>query len=284
MSVSEFIGQSDLLENVTRSSAWGATPAAVGRSGAMPPSKAKRAWVARILGVEMATPKAPLADASILAGGIARLMALRDEAGLYGALDGFREALQAAAVALKANDPGALDQIQALEEKLAATAAAKHAQEAAAMMARLKTASGMGVVSFNKLRLRLDDARSRIAGAIENLKAACEALLETEEFAEDPRSALPETQAAIDALDQRVPSAAKLIDGLEDSLDLMMQASDPAVRAGHAQAALNAIQAYRQGIDGDPLLAVMEHTDAGDFAIRGTMTAVLDELATALRG
>jgi hypothetical protein len=248
------------------------------------PTEAQRAWVTAVLGVPMASPSPVPAAPSSLAENVARLKSLRDEAVLHGVMDGFRDALQQAAIALKAGDAGAIAQIEALESRMAATAAAQRAKEAEAMADRLKTASGMGTVAFNKLRLQLNDARARFFGAVDSLKAACEALIKTEDFLNDPRSSDPATHAAIDALDQRLPSIITLIEGLDDALDLMIQATDPAVRDGHVKQALQAIDAYRLQIDAVPLLTMMEHTEAGDFAIHSAMTAILDELAAALRG
>jgi hypothetical protein len=245
------------------------------------PTDAQRAWVTVVLGVpRVDAPADPVSKAEC----IARLKTLRDDVVLYGMMDSFRDALQEAALALKAGDAGVVAKIEALEKRMAAVATAQHAKEAEAMTTRLQTASGMGTVAFNKLRLQLNDARVRFSDTVETLKAACEALIKTEGFLDDPRSFDPATHAAIDALDKRIPSIVTLTGGLEDALDSMIRSADPSVRDGHAKQAVQAIGSFRQAIDAVPLLTMMEHTEAGDYAIYSTMISILDELTAALRG
>ena len=119
---------------------------------------------------------------------------------------------------------------------------------------------------------------------METLQAACEALIETDAFAGDPRSRDPATFAAIAALGGRVPPVAELTGDLSDTLDRMVSAATPGDRAREQQNALKAVGTYRARIDAVPLLREMERSPAGTFTIHGAMVAALDELATGLRG
>ncbi len=244
-------------------------------------SAAQYDWVKRVLGFERVVETdtgPPLADMT------ARLTAIRDDMMLYGAAAELAGPLREAAVAAKGRSPDAGGLLDALEQRMAAIASAKRRAEAAALATASVTPGGLGLVGLAKLRLRLQDARGGFEEAIETLKASCEALLETNDFLNDPRSADPATLAAIAGLDRRVPAIGGLADEVQDAMDRMTGATDPAKRATEAQSVLAAIAAFRVRIDAEPLLREMEQTDAGSFAIHGTMVAVLDELADALRG
>lgn len=243
---------------------------------------AQNAWMRRVLGLEVQADESAAASADAL---IVRMRAVRDDAALQGAAPDFAQGLRAVGVALKAGDVGQAAQLlDELEQRLAQSASARRAKEAAQTIAASQTASGMGVVEFAKLRLRLATARGAFLEAVGTLKTSFEALLETDDFVDDPRSGDPQTLAAIAALDKKVPSFPDLAAEVEDAIDGMASSADPAQRSAHAQAALQAIERFKAQVRADPLLTEMEHTDAGDFPIVAPMVEALDGVADALRG
>lgn len=165
----------------------------------------------------------------------------------------------------------------------AAPASRQRAAEAAATIAASRTAGGVGVVEFATMRLELDAVRADFDTAISSLKTAFTALLQSEDFVDDPRSADPETLARIATIEQRLPSFQVLADSINDAIDDMSNAADPAQRRQHGEAAVQQIAAFRARIDAEPMLTEMESSDAGSFAIHATMAAALDKIATALR-
>jgi hypothetical protein len=108
-------------------------------------------------------------------------------------------------------------------------------------------------------------------------------LLETEDFADDPRSSDPKTGTAIADIGERVPPIDALTTDVEAALEAMTNADDQAKHAAHAKTALQAIAAFRSKIDTIPLLTEMENTEAGSFPIHSKIVSVLDNLASALR-
>lgn len=244
---------------------------------------AQNAWMRRVLGVEVESAgESTAATADAL---IARMRTLRDDAALQGAAPDFAQGLRAVGVALKSGDTGQAAQVlDELEQRLAQLASDRRAKEAAQTIAASRTASGMGVVEFNKLRLKVQSARGRFEDAVDNLKAAFEALLETEDFVDDPRSQDPATRAKIAALDQELPSFPELADRIDDAIDRMSSSDDPKARAQHAAEALKEIEAFKAKVGADSRLIEMQSTDAGDFPIATLMVTALDDVAAALRG
>lgn len=218
-------------------------------------------------------------DARMMLG---RLQAVRDDAIRMGVAPQVAEALRDAATALKANDPKASALLDALEQRVAEIARAQRVSEAEKTIAGSQTEGGVGVVEFAKIRLAMQDARSTFEGAFDSLKSSFEALLETEDFVDDPRSSDPATLAAIDTLEQRLPSFPELAEKVDGALDDMMSAADPQVRKKHSDAALKAIADFRKRIDAEEILTEMESTEAGKFAIHSAMVASLDRMTEAL--
>jgi hypothetical protein len=213
----------------------------------------------------------------------ARLQAVREDAVRMGVVAQIAQPLGQAAEAVRGGDATAAALLDALEQRLAGLAGTQRAADAAATIAASKTAGGVGVVEFAKMRLELEAARPKFDEAIDNLKTSFEALLESDDFVDDPRSADPATRAKIDTLEQRLPSFPELGDRVDDAIDKMASAADPELRQQHSEAALKAIAEFRARIDAEPMLTEMESTDAGSFPIHATMVATLDRLATALR-
>jgi hypothetical protein len=213
----------------------------------------------------------------------ARLQAVREDAAGLGAAAALSDALREAAAAVQANAPDADTLLDALEQRLAALAGERRAAGAAETVAASRTEGGVGVVEFAKMRLELEAARGKFEVAIDSLKSAFEALLETEDFVDDPRSSEPETLARIDTLEQRLPSFPELAERVDDAIDNMANATDPKQRKQHGDAALKAIAAYRARIDAEPMLTEMESTDAGSFPIHSAMVEALERIESALR-
>jgi hypothetical protein len=166
---------------------------------------------------------------------------------------------------------------------MAALAREQRTAAAAETVAASRTEGGVGVVEFAKMRLELEKAHARFDEAIDNLKGAFEALLESDDFRDDPRSTDPETLARIDTLEQRLPSFPELSARIDDAIDDMANATDPKLRKRYGDEALKAIAAFRAQIDKEPMLTEMESTDAGSFPIHSTMVAALERIESALR-
>jgi hypothetical protein len=235
------------------------------------PDAAQNTWVSRVLGITVTPPD----QSAIFA---ARLTAVREDMLLYKAAAELAGPLREAALAVKSGDPDAADLVDALERRIAALAAASRAGDV-----MTATSGGLGPVAFAKLRLLLRELRGEYEDALENLKAACEALLETDAFIDDPRSSDPATLTAIGKLDTRVPDIGPLTDEVNAALDRMVSMQDPGKRTDEARAAIAAITRFRTRLDGASLLKEMENTDAGSFQIHTKMVTVLDELVAALR-
>jgi hypothetical protein len=238
------------------------------------------AWMRRVLGAELAASEPAALDLQELS---ARLRAVRDDAALHGAATAFAADLRDAIGLLRDGDPKVVALVEALEQRVTEVARQARSRAAADTVAAGKTAGGAGVVEFAKLRLRLAMARGAFEEAVGNLKASFEALLETEDFVDDPRSRDPVTRAAIAGIDKKLPSFPDLANEVGDAIDRIAGSADPAQRSRHAQAALKAIERFKAEVRADPLLTEMESTDAGDFPIVATMVEALDGVAAALR-
>jgi len=181
---------------------------------------------------------------------------------LHGAAQELGAALREAVEAVQAEDPRAAALVDALESRIAQYAGAKRVNEAERTIAAAK------------LQAQLEELRLGYAEAIENLQAAWDALLETEDFVEDERSSDQKTLTAIAAIGERVPS----IDALASDIEVAITGDSAPLKA-----ALQAAAAFRAGIDAEPLLTELENTEAGSFPIHSKIVAVLDDLTNALR-
>ena len=190
------------------------------------------------------------------------------------ALDSLEKLLDGMAAGARVGDPQAGG---------ATSASQQRAAEAAATIAAARTAGGVGVVEFATMRLELQAVRANFDTAINSLKTAFTALLQSEDFVDDPRSSDPATLARIETIEQRLPSFKVLADSINDAIDDMSSASEPAQRRQHSEAALQQIADFRGRIDAEPMLTEMESSDAGSFPIHAAMSAALDKIATALR-
>ena len=261
------------------------------------PDAAQTEWIRRVLAIEIAT--AP-PDAVVVPGDVAaapgyddaetaeglqdRLKSVAGDIRFHGAMEALAVPVRSAAEAVKAHAADAADWVGRLEDALAAFVRAKRQAAVADTVRSVAASAEVGVVAFAKLRLALASARTGYAMAVSNLEAAGEALLESPDFVDDPRSTSAEALAAVADIGNRVPDIADFTDEVEDALDAMAGTADPALRAAAVQDALDAIAEYRAELDAEPLLAFMEDSPAGTFAIRGALTGALDQLADALAG
>lgn len=244
------------------------------------------AWVSRVLGLDVRASggeKPGEAAAAAFADLVERLRTVREDLALHGLAEQLTGQLRAAIGAVQARAPRAEDLLDALEQEIAASVKAKRTGEAERTIADSAVSKRAGVVGFAKARLRLNAARSACTTASSNLEMACSALLETPDFADDPRSSDPATLAVVSTIGSRVPPIDVVADEVEDAIDNMVSATDPGALQKLAEAALQAISRYRSEIDAEPLLTEMEQTDAGSFAIHGAIISALDELAASLR-
>ena len=226
-------------------------------------TEAQRAWVAQVLGW------APDSDAaaSDTADLAARLRIVREDLMLHGAAQELGAALREAVEAVEAKDSRAAALVDALESRIAQYAGAKRVNEA------------KRTIATAKLQAQLEELRLGYAEAIENLQAAWDALLETEDFVEDERSSDPGTLTAIAGIGERVPSIEALASDIEAAIDALASTGDSAP----LKAAQQATAAFRARIDAEPLLTELENTEAGSFPIHSKIVAVLDDLTNALR-
>ncbi|MGJ3627034.1 hypothetical protein AB5I41_09170 [Sphingomonas sp. MMS24-JH45] len=115
-----------------------------------------------------------------------------------------------------------------------------------------------GVVAFAKTRLRWNEAQRAMADAVANVSDGLRALVETEEFQDDPRSQESDTPALIDALAARLPRVEQLSGAIDDALDA--DGASPDARRKRVAAALKAIAAYEAELAAfDELRAYQRH-------------------------
>jgi hypothetical protein len=132
-----------------------------------------------------------------------------------------------------------------------------------------KDASG-SLVKYKTARLRWERAQAIAQAELEGLG---DLILTHPEVTEDPR--LPEIRAAVEKLLQRLPR----FDGsLEDGLDLLDQATEPAARDAARTGALKAIDHYAAMVESATGLAQLEETPFGKANVRGELTAALKEI------
>ena len=205
--------------------------------------------------------------------------AAKDYTAALKALDTLEKLLDGVAVGA----PATTAATAATAETSAQTASQQRAAEAAATIAAQRTAGGVGVVEFAKMRLELTAGRADFDTAIDSLKTSFEMLLESEDFEDDPRSTDPETLMKIDTIGQRLPSFPALADSINDAIDEMASEADPARRLQHSESALKKIADFRSRIDAEPMLTEMQSTDAGSFPIHSAMVVALAKIAGALR-
>ena len=232
----------------------------------------QNAWIRRVLGVE--------ATSSFdLAGLRERLMSASTDMELYNATDQLSDGVRQAAAALKSQRPDAEALINALEARVAQVASAFRRAEAE--QATGKGAVGTtGVVAFAKMRLRWENARTSFADAVTNVIDGLRALLETDEFQDDPRSREPDTLGLIDALAARLPQIDDIAGAIDDALD--SAGNSPEKRAELITAAAKAIDSYRSKLAEFDELKDYESTEAGKFPSISLIEASLADLKSAL--
>ncbi len=232
-----------------------------------------------------ATPAAPEPAAHTAVADLTdRLVHLRDAATQLKLGPDFMHGLAAAVQAVRAGAAGAAEMVDALERELAEQAGNQRRDAAAATIRAAAEGKRGGVVAFAKLRLSVSAAVSAYRSARANLAAAWQALLLTEDFRDDPRSSDGETEQLVAGVGAHVPDITPMADAVNDALDAMSESTDPAARRGHADAARQAIAAYRQSLAGEEMLGFMETTAAGSFAIQSLLDTALKNLEAAIGG
>jgi hypothetical protein len=137
--------------------------------------------------------------------------------------------------------------------------------------------SPKGIVAFQKLRLAWVEARNRVHGELEKLKAAIIREYEDEEEF-DPEDLADATQK-VTQLDQILEN---LDESLKDKLDEVLVETDPDKKRRLQQEAQQIMSGYRRYVDSDPLVAVVDDNEFLPVTVKKTMTGVLSAMEKAL--
>lgn len=247
-------------------------------------TESQDAWLLRVLAIDTAAIAAGKIEAEQDAGPRdivvlrERLAIVLADVKLYKAQQ-LGPAVKKAGEALKAGDPAAADMIEALEEEVAKLTSAVRREEAAAEIGQGAMGKA-GVVAFAKMRLRWQAARASHADAVSNVVDGLRALLETDEFQDDPRSEEAETLQLIDALAARLPRLDDVAGAINDALDSVNDAPDK--RAQRVAAAGRAIERYEQQLSQFDDLREFENGEAGSFPSISLIESALADLKKAL--
>jgi hypothetical protein len=237
-----------------------------------------RAWVARVLGIELSDAPATTLTAKDYA---QRLQLINADAKSLGILESITTELRDAANAVRTASPDAPTLLAELEKRVVSLARRARDASVAELSDTAVAASRTGLVNFAKARLALQAARYSSDTARSNLQAAWTALLKTPSMQADERSHGPEVLQAVNTVGERVPDISQLAEEVQDALDEMMNAPTAELRAQRAKTARDAIAAYRGSLT-DPILTVMENSPAGSFPIHSALVTALDNLAAAI--
>jgi hypothetical protein len=158
-------------------------------------------------------------------------------------------------------------------------ASVKRAQEAAAIIEASAPRRAGGAVAYAKMRLRWNAAKASHATAAANLVRVVSALLDGEEFADEPR--LDEARAAAAMAGGRLPPFGELEGAIDDALDVLASVAGDE-RSAMQTKAVQAIDRYRAKLEEDPMLRELQYTYLGTYAIVDEVDAALLSLRAAL--
>ena len=151
------------------------------------------------------------------------------------------------------------------------------AMTAEAKQPRARGAASGGAVAIAKLRLKWNAARMARQTAIDSMISVASALLETEEYVDDPRTDAAATK--IRDMSAQVPVLDEKLSGL---LDDFAEAADQGERDELRTRIRASIQAYRGKLDDQPLLMALQNTPLGFTPIGETIYNALTALDAAL--
>lgn len=217
----------------------------------------RRAWVARVLGIELPTE----ADAEELPGRLKAAGQSLKSLQAAGAPE-VRDLALALKAATQATGPDAADRVNQLEAALARAMSGSRAREAAASNPR--------TLDTTKLLLRWRDAQKRVD---EGLTGLGRSILGRKDVQADPR--LPAVRRAVAELPNLVP---KFGGRLEDLLDKAMNQGS---MTGIASDALAAVAEYRTELAGASVLLRLETfagRHVGNVALHAELDRALGEL------
>ncbi len=135
-------------------------------------------------------------------------------------------------------------------------------------------AAGPNLVRYKTFRLRWAKAKSL---AQSELQRVADDILADEDVQSDPR--FPEFQAKALELPKLFP---RFDHSLEDALDAVDGATDPAEKAKAKQNAIKILAAYQKLVDGEPLLKEFENSPLGKTSIHAEMATLLAEIKAIL--
>jgi molybdopterin converting factor small subunit len=165
-----------------------------------------------------------------------------------------------------------------LETEIARIASARRRQEAERTSQQAKVGK-VGVVAFAQMRLRWNEARSAFDQAQANVVEGLAKMMQTEEFADDPRASEPETSAQIKALAERLPGLDDLSAALDQALDSISES--PENRPARIREADRAVDAYLTQLAAFETMKQFETSDAGNFPTISLIESALADLKAA---
>jgi hypothetical protein len=230
---------------------------------------AQDAWVERVLGIRVRELRA----AKSL---VHRLEAVRDRANGLADPERYLAALRAVAIEVQQGVPEAAERLDRLETALASAERAT-AAAAAAEIAQARQGINAGVVAFAKIRLRWNAVQASRAVAAGRLGEVLNNILDAE-FADDPE--IERARAQVARIGERIPRPGP---ELQDALDDLTGAAEPAARSEARARALKAIAAYRRDVEAQSLLTDFQDTEYGSYRICDEIAGSLDALEAALR-
>lgn len=160
-------------------------------------------------------------------------------------------------------------------------ASAERAKQAAATIRESAPRAAGGAVAYAKMRLRWNAAKTSRETAAANLVKVVSGLLNSEDYADEPR--LDEARAAAATVGDRVPRFGALEEEIDDALDALASAS-PGDRVALQARAVAAIRRYRADLAADPMLKELQDTLVGSYPIVDELDAALHSLQAALAG
>jgi hypothetical protein len=153
----------------------------------------------------------------------------------------------------------------------------RQAMAAAAAQPRARSAGSGGAVALAKMRLKWNATRMARDSAIATMKAVASELLETEEYAADPRSAA--AKAKIRDIGSGVPQLDAKLGGL---LEELAEATDQGQRDALRERIRDSLRLYKAELDAYPLLTELQNTSLGYTPLAETIYNALADLEAAL--
>jgi hypothetical protein len=160
-------------------------------------------------------------------------------------------------------------------------ASAERAEQAAATIRESAPGAAGGAVAYARMRLRWSAAKSSRETATTNLAKVVSGLLNSEDYADEPR--LDEARAAAATVGDRIPRFGALEEEIDDALDALASALS-GDRAALQVRAVEAIRRYRADLAADPMLKELQDTQVGFYPIVDELDAALHSLQAALAG